>query len=110
MSHARRFARWSLPFAALLAVVLAGCAGQGRCGSCNHSDWPLYGQVLRGAGEMPCSPCGTDWCLYSDVLRGDMPCMGCPRPPVCKPCSPDRPECIPCPESQAYGLAPGARK
>lgn len=107
MSLSRRLVRWSLPLAALLvAVVVAGCSSRGRgCGTACNSDWAVYGEVLRGAGEMPCAPCGTDWALYGDVLRGDMPCQECPRQPACRPCGPDCRTTIPCPPLQGWTSA-----
>jgi hypothetical protein len=102
MSLTRRLARWScLVAAVVVAVGVAGCSSGRGCRPCN-TDWAVYGEFFRGAGEMPCAPCGTDWATYGDFIRGELPCQDCPRQPACRPCGPDCNPCIPCPRSQPY--------
>ena len=106
MAFTRRLVRTSVPIALLvLAAVLAGCSSAPRgCRPCN-TDWATYGEIIRGSGDLPCSPCGTDWAVYGDFIRGDLPCQDCPRTPACRPCGPQRWDCVPCPRNQPIPTA-----
>ena len=52
---------------ALLAVVLAGCAGQ-ETGTPTHEDWPMYRGDLGGTGYSPLAQITTD--NVADLTRG----------------------------------------